>query len=1129
MSAPQSVPLKTHLIVAIVAPLVTLVLLGGILAWEVSRMSGAADWVAHTDAVMAKTFELRARLGEKESALRAWILSSDRALLGPYEQAATEATLTDLEHMTLDNPSQQSRLAELRTVLTTWSASADRALAGAPEDARADRDALNQRVRTLDRARTLLDDAVAAELVLLHDRQRENESVEQTAKVLFAVLLALAGAMIAFVSRRQLGAVSKAFETLVDAERAAKQASADREWLSTGQAAVGSAVVGERSVAEVAAASLDALCAHTGAVVGAVYHARGKVLVRVAAQGAGADVPAELPIDEGQAGRALSTGATAIIRDAEPQLVVGGGVASRRTIELALVPIRIEGRAIGLVELGFTTAAPPLARELLPSAAPTMGLALRAADQRARLQELLEETQRQGEELQTQHEELRVTNEELEHQGQALREAHGRQESTQHELEAVNSSLEEQTSALEAQREELLAAKKALEARARELQLASQYKSEFLARMSHELRTPLNSSLILARLLADNPAGNLDEEQVRFANTIHAAGTDLLLLINDILDLAKIEAGRLELRLGQVAVDRLRDSLTREFEQVARGKGLGFSIRVMPGAPAQLYSDDQRIVQVLRNLLSNACKFTERGEVTLDISSVGDRVRFAVTDTGIGIPADQAERVFEAFHQVDGSVARRHGGTGLGLAISRDLAALLGGTLELDSEVGRGSTFALTIPIRLASAPATPSREPPPPMPARPTVPSAPAIEVVVDDDRGALDPSRRRLLVIEDDVVFGGVLRDLAHELDFQVLVSTTADGGIDLAQRYRPDGILLDVKLPDHSGLTVLERLKRQPALRHIPIHMLSVDDHAQRALELGAVGYLLKPATRAQLAAAIGRIEDRTARRVRRLLIVEDDVVQAEALAKLLGGGGVEIATVGTIAGALEHLSTTTFDCVVMDLRLADGTGFQLLERMTADDRITFPPVIVHTGKALTDDEEALLRQFSASIIVKGARSPDRLVDEVALFLHQVEADMPPERQKLLRAVRDREAIFEGKRVLIVEDDIRNVFALTAILEPRGLHVTVARNGREALAVLDRDPIHLVLMDVMMPEMDGIEATRRIRAKPSKIPIIALTAKAMADDREACLAAGANDYLAKPIDVDMLLSLLRVWMPR
>jgi CheY-like chemotaxis protein len=585
------------------------------------------------------------------------------------------------------------------------------------------------------------------------------------------------------------------------------------------------------------------------------------------------------------------------------------------------------------------------------------------------------------------------------------------------------------------------------------------------------------------------------------------------------------------------------NTLVREFEPLAQSRGLTFSVALNPGLPEMLNTDEQRLIQVLRNLVSNACKFTEHGEVRVTVRPVEDRVEWSVTDTGIGIPTDQHEAIFEAFHQVDGSVSRRHGGTGLGLAISRDLVGLLGGALRIDSTPNKGSTFTFDVPLTPpASKTRTATPDAPAPAPKAPStmrvqrVPAAATSATASTssgfDDRGKLSPDKRTLLVIEDDVAFAGILRDLARELKYQVLVAHNADEGVELAMRHRPDGILCDVKLPDHSGLSVLERLKRQPSIRHVPIHMLSVEDFSRRSLELGAVGYLLKPASRDELIGAIRRIEDRTSHQVRRVLVVEDDPVQAEALSALLGGTSAEITATPTVKEALALLASTTFDCVVMDLRLQDGTGFELLEKMTADDRITFPPVIIYTGKALTDQEEERLRAYSSSIIIKGARSPERLLDEVTLFLHSVEADLPADRQKQLQQVRSRESVFEDKTVLIVEDDVRNVFALSSVLEPRGLKTIIARNGREALDMLAKhDRIDIVLMDVMMPEMNGIDATKEIRKKDKfkALPIIALTAKAMADDRQACLDAGASDYLSKPIDVDMLLSLLRVWMPR
>jgi signal transduction histidine kinase/DNA-binding response OmpR family regulator/CHASE3 domain sensor protein len=1117
---------------AVIAPVLSLLVLGGVLAWQITKMSESADLVTHTNQVIAKLYELRMRMGDKEAALRGYLLSNDAAHLTTFHAAMPKVALDEVEALTADNPVQQGRLHEAAASLLQWNDEAEHAVA---VNAPVDQQSLKRRSALINRARQIIDTSIAAEQALLLQRSDDSDATDRAAKLWFIGLLGLSALTIAFISRRQLGVVSRAFSALVGAERAAKLVSRDQEWVRGGEATVAGGVVGEGSVAEVAQRGLDALCAHTGAALGAIYQLRGRELVRSAAVALPADAPLRVPADAGQLGAVVKSGESRRIHDAEAQIAVEGGAAKTQTVELVLVPAKIENRVIGVVELGFTMAPPVKLDEMMAGIGTTVAIAIRGAEHRARVQELLDETQRQGEELQTQHEELRVTNEELEQQGTALREAHARQQNIQHELEAANANLEEQTAMLEQQREELLRAQAGLEQHAKELQRASQYKSEFLARMSHELRTPLNSTLILARLLGDNPDKNLSEDQVRFANTIHSAGNDLLVLINDILDLAKIEAGRLELRVANVSLERVRDTLMREFEPVAKNRGLDLAIDLMPGLPAQLPTDEQRLVQVMRNLISNACKFTDKGGVRATIRPADGRIEISVSDTGIGIPADQLDAVFEAFHQVDGSVSRRHGGTGLGLAISRDLVQLLGGHLTVASTTGQGSTFTFDIPL---APPAQTARTATPVTPApqrssgmHRTAPPAPAPMPAGFDDRDQLSPDRRTLLVIEDDVKFALILRDLGREMTYQVLLSATADEGVELAMRHRPDGILLDVNLPDYSGLTVLERLKRQPAIRHIPIHMLSVEDHTRRSLELGAVGYLMKPASREELVGAIRRIEDRTSTRVRRVLIVEDDPNQQEALRALLGGSGVEIMVVPSKAEALGKLSSLTFDCVVMDLKLSDGTGFELLESMTSDERITFPPVIIYTGKQLSEAEEDELRLYSSSIIVKGARSPERLLDEVTLFLHQVEADMPQDRQKLLREVRDREALFEGKRVLIVEDDVRNVFALTSVLEPRGLKTVIARNGREALEAIGKEPIDLVLMDIMMPEMNGIDATKAIRENPAwkELPIIALTAKAMADDRQACLDAGASDYLAKPINVDMLLSLLRVWMPR
>jgi CheY-like chemotaxis protein len=781
--------------------------------------------------------------------------------------------------------------------------------------------------------------------------------------------------------------------------------------------------------------------------------------------------------------------------------------------------------------------------ELLAYCSSILGASLEAARYRKRLQDVLEETQQLNEELQVQQEELRTANEELEEQSRALKESQAHLESQQAELEQTNVQLSEQAERLEQQRDQLREAQVQLEERAGELTRASRYKSEFLANMSHELRTPLNSSLILARLLADNAQGNLTEEQVKFAESIHTAGNDLLNLINDILDIAKVEAGKLDMRPEVTPIASVATGLRGMFEPLAARKELQLEVVLADDLPSSLYTDRHRLEQILRNLLSNAVKFTEHGSVALHVSPSGDgRIRFEVRDSGIGIEPSQQDLVFEAFRQADGTVSRRFGGTGLGLSISRDLARLLGGDITVDSAPGQGSTFTVVLPLEyqpaLAQRPVAmvpPTDTPPvqaapaPASSAAPEPPRAPAFP----DDREHPANGRRTVLVVEDDVSFAHILFDLAHELGYRCLVAHDAREGTELAMQQVPDAVLLDILLPDDTGLSVLQRLKEDPRTRHIPVHALSAEDRSEPALQMGAIGYARKPASREDLQGVFRRLESKLSQKVKRVLLVEDDLRQQESVTALIGDGDVEIVAVARGDEALRALADSVFDVMIIDLKLPDMTGQELLHRMAAGESRSFPPVIVYTGRNLTRDEEAELLRYSRSIIIKGARSPERLLDEVTLFLHKVENQLSSERQKMLRTARNRDKAFEARRILVVDDDMRNIFALTSALEHKGAEVEVARNGVEALQKLEQNPdgVDLVLMDIMMPEMDGLTATREIRKNPrwQKLPIIAVTAKAMKEDQEKCLAAGANDYLAKPIELERLFSLMRVWMPK
>jgi CheY-like chemotaxis protein len=930
-----------------------------------------------------------------------------------------------------------------------------------------------------------------------------------------------------------------------------RQAVERQEWLQGAQLGLARALAGEQTLDQLGTNALRFLVDYAQAQAGALFIQNGQGFVRHATYGAPADAPIPERFDRGDGllGQAVAEGRSIAVDDVpENYLYFGSALGRARPTRLLITPAKADGAVIAVTELGFNRHYSQEVPELLESVSEMIGVAARSAKYRARLRELLEETQQQAEELQAQSEELRSSNEELEAQSRSLQESQTRLEAQQTELEESNARLEELAHTLEAQRDDLTRAESTLRDQASDLQQASRYKSEFLANMSHELRTPLNSLLIMARLLADNRGGTLTPEQVKFAETIETSGNDLLLLINDVLDISKIEAGKLDIQPRRFRIAPLLSKMKAAFEPAATAKGIAFHTELESSAGEEIETDPQRLEQILKNFLSNAVKFTQAGSVTLAVSRVQDgRLAFTVRDTGVGIPQDQQQIIFEAFRQADGTISRKYGGTGLGLSISRELARLLGGELRVESTPGEGSAFSILLPgaydatrIKAAvhsdraplaadTAASLPSSAPTPAR-LRPTGPS-------VEDDRERLTGDSRVILVVEDDPAFARILYDLAQELGFQCLVAGTADEGALMARQYLPHAVILDMNLPDHTGLSVLDRIKRDVRTRHIPVHVVSVDDDTQAALAGGAVGYLFKPVKRDQLIDMLEGLEAKLSQRLRRVLVVEDDAQQAQSVKLLLASRDVETVEAHSAADCLAKLAEQTFDCMVLDLNLPDASGLDLLDRLSADDSFGFPPVIVYTGRDLSSDEELRLRKYSKSIIVKGAKSPERLLDEVTLFLHQVVSELPEPQQKLLAKSLGRDAALEGRQILVVEDDIRNVYALTSIFEPHGAKVRIARNGLEGLKALadsgadGADPIDLVLMDVMMPEMDGLTATREIRRDPrwKNLPIIALTAKAMARDQQDCLAAGANDYLSKPLDVDKLLSLTRVWMPR
>ncbi len=943
---------------------------------------------------------------------------------------------------------------------------------------------------------------------------------------------------------------------------------AEQDWLKTNLARISGAMQGQRDLGSVSRLVMSEVTPLVDAQHGAFFLNEEGELRLIASYGyqRRKALSNRFAFGEGLVGQAALEGKAILVSNAPADYVkVSSGLGEALPVNLMVLPILFEEQVIAVVELGSLHEFSDLHQSFLEQLSETAGVVLSNISANRRTEELLEESQRLAEELQSQQDELKRSNLELEQQAQSLKASEELLQTQQEELRQTNDELkdkaallEQQNRAIEEKNAEIERAREALEERAAQLAVSSQYKSEFLANMSHELRTPLNSLLILSKLLSDNGAGNLSAEQVEFARTIHSAGTDLLALISDILDLSKVEAGKMEVAPSQVPMEDVVGAVERAFRPVAEAQELSFSIDIAPDAPAALLTDEQRLQQVLRNLLSNAFKFTDAGAVSLRIEATDESgldgrpyaVAFAVSDTGIGIPQDKLRLIFEAFQQADGTTSRRYGGTGLGLSISREIARLLGGEIRVRSVAGEGSTFTLLMPAAYqppapaAVAPAAPPVAPDARTPegssmveellatvdaAVATAPQAPSLPVVGLDDRDAIAPGDRVVLVV-------GELEEAERALaaargrGMKALVAVGGPAGLALAHEHAPDAIVL-AAAPSDAAL-LLDQLKHQPRLRHIPVVVVGDPQARNVVLGAGAARFVARPAGQEALDAALAELEELLDRGARQVLVVEDDEGARRAVEELIGGDDVEVTGVGTSDEALAALARTRFDCVVLDLKLPRSSGFELLEQIKEDERHRDTPVIIHTGRALTRRDETRLKRYADAIVVKDAASPERLLDETALHLHRAPSDLPVEGRRMLERLHQADTVLHGRRVLIVDDDVRNVFALTSVLEERGMVVAFAENGREGVETLAREePVDLVLMDLMMPEMDGYEAMAAIRARPEhqSLPIIALTAKAMQGDRERSIAAGASDYITKPVDPEQLLSLMRVWLYR
>lgn len=1190
----------------------------------------------HTYHVLNQLDQLNSQLINAETGQRGYIITGEQRYLEPYSAAMErlELQIKELQKLTADNPNQQNRLDRLQPLITKRMAVMKNVINLRQSQGL---EAAQKAILT-DSGKQLMDEILKVlqameteENVLLKQRSQKAEAATQqtVASIVYGIpssflILALVGFFLTRHISKPLQQVSDMAENIRDGDLSVSLPHSDRQdeigvltrtfnqmiinlqnttqkneeqkWLKSNLAEFTQMLQGQRNLESVSRMILSNLAPLVGAPQG-VFYIMDSVdnqpvlkLLSSYAYKERKNIANQFHLGEGLVGQcALEKQRILLTQVPSDYIRISSGLGEALPLNIIVLPILFETQVKAVIELASFQPFSELHLTFLEQFSEIIGVFLNNIAANVQTQQLLQESVTLTQELQTQQEELQQSNQRLEEQAQDLEESRFLLKQSNEELQQLNEELEEKAELLEVQNREVARknqevehSRKSLEDKAEQLALSSKYKSEFLANMSHELRTPLNSLLILARLLSDNSGGNLSDKQVEYSRTIYSAGTDLLELINDILDLAKIESGTLSVDISRINLRDLQSSLEQTFRQVAQNKGLSFAIELDDNLPDVISNDPKRLQQVLKNLLSNALKFTEQGGVNLQISMVAEAaqldgkgqssspiIAFAVSDTGIGIPVEKQKIIFEAFQQADGTTSRKFGGTGLGLSISRELAQLLGGRIELVSQPGQGSTFTLYLPqtysgsgeratqeqwkrqevLSLLSPKSQIQEAKPQTSVHQPTISEIPNtgsqssdlslsakqlpnLLNEVPDDRDTIQSGDRILLVIEDDDKFARILLEMAREQGFKVLVALNSKQGLMLAQQFKPDAITLDIRMPDMDGWSVLDRLKREPDTRHIPVHILSSDDRQQRGLQLGAITYLQKPVSPEDLTQVLTEIKGFIERKVKNLLVIEDDPVQAQSIIELIGNGDVQSTAVGTGAEALSILRSNRFDCIVLDLGLPDMSGFELIEQIKQESSLLKLPIIIYTGKELSRQEESQLRGLAETIIIKNVRSPERLLDETALFLHRVQADLPPPKRQILEQLRQTDPVLANRKILIVDDDLRNIFALTSLLESFQMQVLFAENGRDGIEMLQANPdISIVLMDVMMPEMDGYETTRAIRQQQQfrSLPIIALTAKAMPGDREKCIEAGASDYITKPVDTEQLLSLLRVWLYR
>ncbi|MCE6987843.1 response regulator [Dyadobacter sp. CY323] len=1164
--------------------------------YSAQKLINNSELVNHTNEVLIEAESIMSYMKDAETGQRGFLITADPAFLDPYNNAYSKTTTSfnNLSMLTADNPAQQKYLREIKALYEAKFGQMQNIIDMSKRDPEFSGNT-GARLREMIRGKKIMDDL---RLIVQSVKDEENAILaarleQQQIYIKYTPILLVIAALVSILitvfayvrikndmdkrilqqnleaekyaetGKRilhieqvtqlvadgdysvqsqddkddELGRISIALNSMTKSLEQTFTDLNNKNWLQTGSVQISDAIRGERVLKKLATNLMDTITGYSGAQLGAVYILDNDWNFRLTAAHAIQDAPEYLLSGEGLAGQVIESKKVTVVQDIpDNYLTIKSSLGESRPRSIVILPLTYAYECIGIIELAFLKVPDELTMKFLENNLEAIATGVNSALDYLKLQNFLEETQTQSEELQTQHNELENLNAELEAQSQKLQASEEELRVQQEELQQTNEELEERSGLLEEKNIEI-------QKKAEELELTTRYKSEFLANMSHELRTPLNSILLLSRLLSENDEKNLSEEQIEYATVIQSSGNGLLGLIDEILDLSKIEAGKMELDYVSVSVKEIAEDIKSLFSPVAREKGLEYGIDIQKGVPPVIETDKMRLEQILKNLISNALKFTSQGSVKIDIKMQegNDRVLcFAVRDTGIGVAPDKQQHIFEAFQQADGSTKRKYGGTGLGLSISRELVKLLGGELSLTSVVNEGSEFTLFLPISadgVVSEPETRNffnsrpeeTEPKKESETNPKYLSTNVPESI-PDDRNEVSEGDKAILIVEDDTLFAKALLDYTRKQGYKGIVSVRGDEGLELAGTYKPMGILLDLQLPVMSGWEVIDRLKANPATRHIPVHMMSSHRVKNESLMKGAIDFIDKPMAADKMQEIFRKIEYVISKQSKKVLILEDNSMHAKALAYYLGTYNINSELKSDIVAGIDALNQNEVDCVILDMGIPDKKAYEMLEEAKKNPGFENIPIIIFTGKSLSMSEELRIKQYADSIIVKTAHSYQRMLDEVSLFLHVVEENKRNTNRPELKKLGGLSEILNNKTVLIADDDVRNIFSLSKSLENFKMNVVTALDGKEALQKLEENPeVDVVLLDMMMPHMDGYETAKRIRTNPKwrHLPVIAVTAKAMTGDREKCINAGASDYITKPVDIDQLMSLLRVWL--